>query len=347
LHPEGARLQFVYASVDRWSGKRFGRGGHAGGRGTRRRDHYHNQPPTGSAGSAHTIHGIDLAEPLAAEKILDDSFLRSKPVDYVLYIPARGEVGIALEESTKEMVEPSLAYSVRPYLKLHSVLKPGRTVALSGFITMPPLMKIYGAMTFTKIAMERLAVENPSALQIIRIGMFHSNSVRGIMILAQRRFLRDPSFQPDWRAEWKASGKRFPDFFYSKNYSCEEETYRHHSGGKPFRPHRTRRHCGRLQTGVRRRACSHHQCAWALDLDGKRNAGTAREHPAAPRFHSPGPDAQLNGNGQRVLAYRAIFWRMPETGLRRSLFRAKLLHAKTRPGRSSDSSPRRSSSSSE
>jgi hypothetical protein len=187
-------------------------------------------------GSAHTIHGIDLAEPLAAEKILDDSFLRSKPVDYVLYIPARGEVGIALEESTKEMVEPSLAYSVRPYLKLHSVLKPGRTVALSGFITMPPLMKIYGAMTFTKIAMERLAVENPSALQIIRIGMFHSNSVRGIMILAQRRFLRDPSFQPDWRAEWKASGKRFPDFFYSKNYSCEEETYRHHSGGKPFRP---------------------------------------------------------------------------------------------------------------
>ncbi len=187
-------------------------------------------------GSAHTIHGIDLAEPLAAEKILDDSFLRSKRVDYVLYIPARGEVGIALEESTKEMVEPSLAYSVRPYLKLHSVLKPGRTVALSGFITMPPLMKIYGAMTFTKIAMERLAVENPSALQIIRIGMFHSNSVRGIMILAQRRFLRDPSFQPDWRAEWKASGKRFPDFFYSKNYSCEEETYKHHSGGKPFRP---------------------------------------------------------------------------------------------------------------
>ena len=48
-------------------------------------------------GCAHTIHGIDLAEPLAADKILSDSFLRAKPVDYVLYIPARGEVGIALE----------------------------------------------------------------------------------------------------------------------------------------------------------------------------------------------------------------------------------------------------------
>lgn len=187
-------------------------------------------------GSAHTIHGIDLANSDAAEKILADANLRSKPIDYVFYIPARGEVGIALEEAKPEMVEPSLAYSVRPYLKLHSVLKPRRTVALSGFITMPPLMKIYGAMTFTKIAMEQLAVANPAALQVIRIGMFHSNSVRGIMILAQRRFMRDPSYQPDWRAEWKASGKRFPDFFYAKNYTCEEETYKSHGNGLPFRP---------------------------------------------------------------------------------------------------------------
>lgn len=187
-------------------------------------------------GCDHTIHGIDLAQSSAADQILSDSFLLAKPVDYILYIPARGEVGLALEESTRDMIEPSLAYSVRPYLKLHSALKPRRTVSLSGFITMPPLMKIYGAMTFTKIAMEKLAVENPAALQIIRIGMFHSNSVRGIMILAQRRFLRDPSFLPDWRAEWKASGKKFPDFFYSRNYTCEEETYSQHGRGVPFRP---------------------------------------------------------------------------------------------------------------
>lgn len=187
-------------------------------------------------GSSHTIQGIDLAEAGAAEKILADSVLRAKPLDYILYIPARGEVGIALEEAKPDMVEPSLAYSVRPYLHLHRELKPRRTVALSGFITMPPLMRIYGAMTFTKIAMEQLAVANPGALQVIRIGMFHSNSVRGIMILAQRRFMRDSSYQPEWRAEWKASGKRFADFFYAKNYSCEEETYKAHGKSLPFRP---------------------------------------------------------------------------------------------------------------
>jgi len=91
-------------------------------------------------------------------------------------------------------------------------------------------------MTFTKIAMEQLAVSNPLDLQIIRIGMFHSNSVRGIMILAHRRILRDPDFQPEWRSEWKASGKKFPDFFYEKNYRCEEETYKSHANGVPFRP---------------------------------------------------------------------------------------------------------------
>ncbi len=188
------------------------------------------------AGCSHTIHGIDLEQSDAVERILADSVLRAAPVDFVVYIPARGEVGMAVEESRPEMVEPSLQYSVRPYLHLHRALKPRRTIALSGFITMEPLMNIYGAMSFTKIAMEKLAVENPSQLQIIRIGMFHSNSVRGIMILAHRRFLRDSSYQPEWRAEWKASGKKFPDFFYGKNYLCEEETYRSFGRGVPFRP---------------------------------------------------------------------------------------------------------------
>ncbi|MBL8020278.1 MAG: hypothetical protein JNM27_11480 [Leptospirales bacterium] len=185
---------------------------------------------------SHTIHGIDLENAAAVDLILADTVLRAAPVDYIIYIPARGMVGIDIEEAEPGMIEPSLAYSVRPYLKLHSVLKPKRTIALSGFITMPELMKIYGAMSFTKIAMEELAVKNPEALQIIRIGMFHSNSVRGIMILAQRRFMRDPDYQPEWRAEWKSSGKRFPDFFYAKNYMAEEATYRSHSNGKPFRP---------------------------------------------------------------------------------------------------------------
>jgi hypothetical protein len=187
-------------------------------------------------GADHTIYGIDLEQPDAVEKMLGDAKLTSKPIDYVIYIPARGQVGMDVSESKAEMVPPSLEYSVIPYLKLSKALNPKRTIALSGFMALPALMKIYGAMTFTKIAMEELAVRNPGKLQIIRIGMFYSNSVRGIALLAQRRFTREKDFQPDWRAEWKASGMKFTEFFYDKNYRSEEETYRVHSGGVAFRP---------------------------------------------------------------------------------------------------------------
>lgn len=191
---------------------------------------------TDIAGADHTIYGIDLEKPDAVDKMLADSRLTAKPVDYVIYIPARGQVGMDVSESTADMIPPSLEYSVIPYLKLAKALKPKRTIALSGFMALPALMKIYGAMTFTKIAMEELAVRNPDKLQIIRIGMFFSNSVRGIALLAQRRFTREKDFQSDWRAEWKASGMKFSDFFYDKNYRSEEETYRAHANGIAFRP---------------------------------------------------------------------------------------------------------------
>jgi hypothetical protein len=187
-------------------------------------------------GASHTIYGIDLEKPDAVEKILRDTVLRSKPIDYLIYIPARGAVGMDVKDAKAEMVPASLEYSVIPYLKLAKALNPKRTIALSGFMAMPTLTRIYGAMTFTKIAMEELAVRNPQKLQIIRIGMFLSQSVRGIAILAQRRFMREPEFHPDWRADWKASGKKFSQFFYDMNYECEERMYREHSNGVPFRP---------------------------------------------------------------------------------------------------------------
>lgn len=184
----------------------------------------------------HTIHGIDLERSEAVEKMLADSFLHRAPVDFIVYIPARGAVGMDVVESKPEMIMPSLEYSVIPYLKLTKALKPKRTIALSGFMALPSLTKIYGAMTFTKIAMEQLAINHPDKLQIIRIGMFLSNSVRGIAILAQRRFMREADFQPEWRAQWKASGKKFSQFFYDLNYEQEEQMYKKHGNGVPFRP---------------------------------------------------------------------------------------------------------------
>lgn len=187
-------------------------------------------------GANHTIHGIDLAQSGAVEKMLADSVLQKHAIDFIVYIPARGTVGIDVVESKPEMVMPSLEYSVIPYLKLTKALKPKRTIALSGFMALPALTKIYGAMTFTKIAMEQLAIDHPDKLQIIRIGMFFSDSVRGIAILAQRRFMREPDFQPEWRAQWKASGKKFSQFFYDMNYEQEEQMYRQYGNGVPFRP---------------------------------------------------------------------------------------------------------------
>lgn len=188
------------------------------------------------SGVDHTICGIDLAEENAVEKILADPQLKQKSVDFIVYIPARGTVGIDVTESKAEMIPPSLQYSVIPYLKLHKALLPRRTVALSGFMALPSLSKIYGAMTFTKVVMEQLAVRHPDQLQILRIGMFMSNSVRGIAILAQRRMMREKDFHPEWQKAWRQSGKKFSEFFYAMNYAEEECMYKKHSNGIPYRP---------------------------------------------------------------------------------------------------------------
>ena len=189
-------------------------------------------------GADHTIYNIRLDEGGVEEKILNESEV--KDIDYHIYVPARGQVGISADEATKEMVDESLDYCFRPTLRLHKALQPKATIALSGFITMEPLMEIYGAMTFTKIAMEDISVKNPDKIKILRIGMFHSNSVRGIAILAQRRFLREKDHNPALRKEWKESGKKFNQFFYDRNYHFEEQYYKDvnakENPGIAFRP---------------------------------------------------------------------------------------------------------------
>jgi len=186
------------------------------------------------AGADFTIGNIALDESGAVDAILKDEHVKN--IDYVIYIPARGEVGIPAAEATKQMVEESLDYCFRPFLRLHKALQPKKGIALSGFITMQPLLEIYGAMTFTKIAMEQLAVKYPKKIQLLRIGMFHSNSVRGIALLVQRRLNRNKDFNPTLYQRYKASGRKFTDFFYDQNYRFEEESFKQHANGIAFRP---------------------------------------------------------------------------------------------------------------
>lgn len=187
-------------------------------------------------GADYTIHGIKLDEPGAAKKILQHE--QSHDIDYIVYIPARGQVGLRAVDATREMVDESINYCLRPALELSNKLKPKKTIMVSGFITMPPLLLVYGAMTYTKLTMEDLAVRYPKKLQMIRIGMFMSSSVRAIAVLVQRKMMKEKKeeFQ-DLYAEWKESGaKKFTEFFWQLNYKNEEEAYSSHSEGKPFRP---------------------------------------------------------------------------------------------------------------
>lgn len=177
------------------------------------------------AGANHTIESVDLASPDAVDRIVKaPAPLRP---ELIVYVPARGEVGMPTARATREMVRESVDYSIRPMLELTARLKPKLTVCLSGFITMAPMLECYGAMAYSKLIMEDLVVRHPDRLKAIRLGMFPSNSVRGIAILTQKNLMRTKYPElASMATEWRASGQKFADFFYGKNWHYEEMIYR-------------------------------------------------------------------------------------------------------------------------
>ncbi|MCR9140916.1 MAG: hypothetical protein NXI24_01490 [bacterium] len=206
-------------------------------------------------GVEHTIHGIDLAQADAPERVksgladLAGSLSKegaagrdggksseTPPLRALIYIPARGEVGMPARLATKAQVDDAVDYCITPMLKMMASLQPELTVCYSGFITMDPLLQCYGAMSFVKIAMEDFVIRHQDRMRVIRFGMFPSNSVRGIGLLVQRNTMR--KLYPEYEVmydEWKASKKKFIDYFYDKNYVFEEKSYSHVSE-EPFRP---------------------------------------------------------------------------------------------------------------
>lgn len=195
-------------------------------------------------GADGTIHGIDLSDADAADKMiagLNDELGAdgASALAALIYVPARGEVGMPAAAATREMIEASLDYSVRPMLKMMQALRPQLTVCISGFITMDPMLSIYGAMTYTKLIMEDLAVRHPDRFKVLRLGMFPSKSVRGIALLVQKNAMRKayPELE-DLLYRWRDSGvKKFPDWMWQRNWEFEERVYRDAASfDKPFRP---------------------------------------------------------------------------------------------------------------
>ncbi len=182
-----------------------------------------------------TISGVDLSHSNSVSLICDSI---SKPIDYIIYIPARGMVGIPTKYTTKEMILESFQYSIFPYIELSKRLTPKKTIVLSGFITMPPMLLCYGCMALTKIVMEELAFQFPDKFSVLRLGMFYSKSVRGIAIATRKNMKSNlyPELE-EMKKEWKESGLSFDDYFYGKNWFHEESIYKNFANNKntPFR----------------------------------------------------------------------------------------------------------------
>ncbi|MCB1169936.1 MAG: hypothetical protein KDK25_06355 [Leptospiraceae bacterium] len=218
-------------------------------------------------GADASIHGIDLSVPSAAGKIAADfpdklpasktdgnashaSKHSGRELRAIVYVPARGPVGKPVQYATKEEYDESVNFSVRPMLELMHDLKPEIGLWFSGFMWLETLMMLYGPMIYTKITMEQITLKHPDKLKCVRYGMFVSNSARGISILSQKAIAsgKYPE-QEEYRKGWKASGKKFKDFFASVNAREEESVLRQQAAtSAPYRSLETED----LQIGVKK-----------------------------------------------------------------------------------------------
>jgi hypothetical protein len=169
-----------------------------------------------------TIHGIDLSQATSIQKI--KPALR-QPVDVLVFCPAFGMVGYPAELAPISDVETCFDFSVRPVLNLIDELNPGLTIGFSSYYWLHSLEIAYGSMAFAKYALEKLAVENPNHIRIVRAGLFPSKSLRAICLLIQRAVQKE-NFPgaTELKVDWKASGLAFGDYFtrFAQNYEMSE-----------------------------------------------------------------------------------------------------------------------------
>jgi hypothetical protein len=157
------------------------------------------------------IGGVDLTKPDTIRKIKP---ALTSAVDVLVFCPAFGMVGYPAELAPIADVESCFDFSVRPVLNLIDELNPGLTIGFSSYYWLHSLEMAYGSMAFAKYALEKLAVENPNHIRIVRAGLFPSQSLRGICLLIQRGVQKE-NFPgaTKLKTEWKASGLKFAEYF--------------------------------------------------------------------------------------------------------------------------------------
>ncbi|GJL78290.1 MAG: hypothetical protein NPINA01_12790 [Nitrospinaceae bacterium] len=131
----------------------------------------------------HTLFG-DINDPQCIKSIKS---VTAGKFDMMFYATALGDVGTPIREATQEQIDKSNKLSFLPILNLEETFDIGTIVAYSTFYVIRHQLATYGAMGYSKEAIEKWTVEKgKSRHACIRAGLFESTSSRGIKLLLRK-----------------------------------------------------------------------------------------------------------------------------------------------------------------
>ena len=175
-------------------------------------------------GADHTVFG-DINDPKCRDQI--KSFNNGK-FDYMFYATALGDVGIPIKDATNEQIVRSNKLSFDPIPQLEEKFNIGISVSYSTFYTIRHQLSTYGAMGYSKEAIEKWTLEpGPSKHACIRAGLVESTSSRGIKLLLRKTSknldnLKDPLLRSYFENTPSSEGiKKFEEGIFAE----EREEY--------------------------------------------------------------------------------------------------------------------------
>ena len=134
-------------------------------------------------GADKTIFG-DISDKNCMDKIKSEN---TGHFDYMFYATALGEVGVPIKEAESESIAQSNRLSFDPISVLEEYFDIKTTVAYSTFYVIRHQLATYGAMGYSKEAIEKWTLEaGKSNHTCIRAGLFESQSSRGIKLLLRK-----------------------------------------------------------------------------------------------------------------------------------------------------------------
>ncbi|MEK9628927.1 MAG: hypothetical protein VW455_07880 [Nitrospinota bacterium] len=175
-------------------------------------------------GATKTIFG-DISDPSCIAEIQAEN---DEPFEYMFYATALGEVGVPIAEASEESITQSNRLSFDPIPVLEEKLNIKTIVTYSTFYVIRHQLATYGAMGYSKEAIEKWTLESgKSHRACIRAGLFESQSSRGIKLLLRKSAknpenLKDPLLKSYFSGKSSKDGiKQFEEGIFSE----EKEAY--------------------------------------------------------------------------------------------------------------------------